>query len=61
MFSECYDLSVLKLGPNFIMSQNPTTTGMFNGSYLKTTNSAGLNFNGAPTDTQNKINAALAA
>jgi hypothetical protein len=61
MFAYCGSLTILKLGANFNMSQNPTTDGMFEGCYLKITSSAGLNFNGAPDYTQTKINALLTA
>jgi hypothetical protein len=58
MFNGCYALTILKLSTNFDMFKVTSTTDMFTNCYLKTTR--GVDFNGAPADTQNKINALLA-
>jgi hypothetical protein len=42
------------------MSRVTDTNDMFYSCYLKTNDRSGLDFNGAPQETQNKINALLA-
>jgi surface protein len=59
MFEDYSQLTTLKLGPNWIMSQNPDIGNLFsNCSSLK---QSGIDYNGAPADTQNKINGLVPA
>ena len=53
----------LKLGANFIMTQNPTTTGMFTLNDTNTTfkSRSTINMVACPADTQTKITALTAA
>ena len=53
----------LTLGANFIMSQNPTTDGMFvaNDDNTQFKSRSTINMTACPQDTQNKITALTAA
>jgi hypothetical protein len=63
MFKILKSSCVLKLGANFIMSQNPDTTGMFaidsNNTQFKSRTT--IDMTACPADTQTKITAITAA